>query len=209
MRSNNIWKIALSTTCALAAIGFSGATIADAFGEPAFDPISSAAEFRTGGFQAAERIQTPAPRPTAPAVTVPPVTVPAGPSAEIRAILDLTNAQRASGGLAPVSLHPQLTQAGEGHFNDQFRHGCENLTHSSTDGSSPFDRIKGAGFVYRTAGENLACGYLTPEKVMAGWMNSPGHADNIMNGDFAHIGIVAAPDAFGHMYWVQVFGTTF
>ncbi|MGK0276815.1 MAG: hypothetical protein ACI9N0_003211 [Ilumatobacter sp.] len=203
MKLNGIWSIALSATCAVAAIGFSGASIADAIGEPSVEPISHAAEFQQGGFRTAQRLETPAPRPTSP-----PAVVPAGPSAEVMAIFNLTNAERTSRGLSPLSLHPQLMQAAEAHFADQFRQGCLNLSHTGTDGSSPFDRIRSTGFNYRSAGENLACGYRTPESVMTGWMNSSHHMANIVNGSFTHIGIVAEPDASGRMYWVQVFGTS-
>jgi uncharacterized protein YkwD len=204
MKLNGIWSIALSAACAAAAIGFSGASIVAAVGEPSLEPISHAAEFQRGGFQTAQRLQTPAPRPTPLRVTPPPA---AGPSAEVMAILNLTNAERASRGIAPLSLHPQLMQAGEAHFADQFSQGCLNLSHTGTDGSSPFDRIKRTGFNYRSAGENLACGYRTPESVMSGWMNSRLHMANIVNSSFTHIGLVAAPDAVGRMYWVQIFGT--
>lgn len=204
MKLNGIWSIALSATCAVAAIGFSGASIADAIGEPSLQPISNAAEFQRGGFQSAQRMQTPAPRPTPPPVAPPPA---AGPSAEVMAILNQTNAERTSRGIAPLALHPQLTQAAGAHFADQFSQGCVNLSHTGTDGSSPFDRIRSTGFTYRAAGENLACGYRTPESVMTGWMNSPHHMENVLHSSFTHIGIVAARDAGGSMYWVQIFGT--
>lgn len=203
MKLNGIWSIALTATCAVAAVGFSSASIVDAIGAPSPEPITHAAEFQRGGFQSAQRLQTPAPRPTPP-----PAAVPAGPSAEVVAILNLTNAERASRGVAPLSLHPQLTQAAEAHFADQFSQGCLNLSHTGTDGSSPFDRIKSTGFNYRAAGENLACGFRTPESVVIGWMNSELHMANVVNGNFTHIGIVAEPDASGRMYWVQVFGTS-
>lgn len=201
MELSRIRTVALSVTCAVAALGLAGATIADALDEP-IDPIIRAAESRSSGFQMAERMQTPPPRPT-----IPSVVVPTGASADVQAVLDQTNAERTRRGIAPLVLHPQLTEAGEAHFIDQFRQGCSNLSHSGTDGSSPFDRIKRTGFTYRTAGENIACGYQTPEAVMNGWMNSSGHRANILKSGYTHIGIVAAPDAFGRMYWVQVFGT--
>jgi uncharacterized protein YkwD len=201
MKLSRVWTVVLSVTCAVASVGFAGATIADAFDEPTFGPITRAVEFRSGGFQMAERLQTPTPRPT------PPVAATPGTSAGVQAVLDQTNSERTSRGLGPLSLHPQLMQAGDAHFSDQFRQGCSNLSHSGTDGSSPFDRIKATGFTYRTAGENIACGYQTPDAVMNGWMNSSGHRANILNGSFTNVGIVAAPDAFGHMYWMQVFGT--
>jgi uncharacterized protein YkwD len=147
----------------------------------------------------------------------PPATVPSGTSAEVQAVLDLTNVERASRGLSPVSLHPKLTQAAKSHCTEQFRQGCSNLSYTGTDGSSPFDRIRSTGFSFRAAGENLAWGFQTPSAVMNGWMNgcmngcmngwmnSAGHRANILNGKFTSIGLVAAPAASGRMYRVQVF----
>jgi uncharacterized protein YkwD len=61
-------------------------------------------------------------------------TVPSGTSAEMQADHDLTNAERTSRGLSPVSLHPKLTQAAGSHFTNQFRQGCSSLSHTGTDG---------------------------------------------------------------------------
>jgi len=58
-------------------------------------------------------------------------------------------------------------------------------------------------------GENIAAGYGTAEAVMTGWMNSPGHRANILNGQYSHIGVghVNVPGSpYGH-YWVQIFAT--
>lgn len=56
-------------------------------------------------------------------------------------------------------------------------------------------------------GENIAAGYLTPEAVMAAWMNSPGHKENILRPQFTIMGVGAAnsTDAY-RKYWVQNFG---
>ena len=41
---------------------------------------------------------------------------------------------------------------------------------------------------YRTAGENIAAGYATPEAVVDGWLHSEGHRANILNEDFTQMG---------------------
>ena len=83
----------------------------------------------SGGLQEAERLNPPPPR---------------GPviSAEVQAILDSVNAQRAARGIAPVGYHEQLTQAAQAHAADQFHRDClTQLSHRGTDGSDPGDRI--------------------------------------------------------------------
>ncbi|WP_394933366.1 CAP domain-containing protein [uncultured Ilumatobacter sp.] len=125
-----------------------------------------------------------------------------GTLAEAQAVLDLTNAERTSRDLSPVSLHLKFTQAAKSHFTDQFSRGCSNFSHTGSEWSSPFDRIRSTDFSYRAAGENLACGFQAPGAVLDGWMNSASHSANMRYGKFASIGIVAAPDAFSRLCWV-------
>ena len=57
------------------------------------------------------------------------------------------------------------------------------------------------------AGENIAYGFMTPSSVMDGWMDSPGHRDNMLGITFkySHIG-VGCVDYHGICYWVQTLG---
>lgn len=53
-------------------------------------------------------------------------------------------------------------------------------------------------------GENLAYGYYSDEDACEGWRNSPGHYENMINGNFTKIGI--GKFTFnGKTYWVQLF----
>lgn len=56
-------------------------------------------------------------------------------------------------------------------------------------GTSPWQRMVAAGYSWSTAGENIAAGYGTPAAVVAGWMASPGHRANILDGDFRELGV--------------------
>lgn len=58
-----------------------------------------------------------------------------------------------------------------------------------TEGGSPFVWIRGRGYVYRAAGENLAAGYETTVGLVASWMTSPGHRANILHPEFEDVGI--------------------
>ena len=62
--------------------------------------------------------------------------------------------------------------------------------------------IKAFGLSYRTAGENIAKGYASPQAVVNGWMNSSGHRANILNVSYTQIGIGYV--AQGN-YWTQMF----
>lgn len=53
-------------------------------------------------------------------------------------------------------------------------------------------------------GENVAGGYKTPQEVVNGWMNSPGHRANILHKSYKSIGVGFC--CFnGHNYWTQLF----
>ncbi|MGA5582106.1 CAP domain-containing protein [Streptomyces thermodiastaticus] len=133
----------------------------------------------------------------APAAT----TTPAPPEDDaIAQVVDLVNAERAKAGCSPVTLEARLTRAAQAHSEDMAAH--QNMSHTGSDGSSPGDRITRAGYDWRAYGENVAYGYATPEQVMDGWMNSPGHRANILDCDYQEIGVGHAQPGD---YWTQDF----
>lgn len=115
----------------------------------------------------------------------------------------LTNDERAAAGCAPVATDERLRDAARGHSQDMAAN--DYFSHTGQDGRSPFDRMSDAGYP-NPAGENIAYGYRTPADVMAGWMDSTGHRDNLLNCGHAAIGVGLAYDPDGRPYWTQVFG---
>jgi uncharacterized protein YkwD len=118
----------------------------------------------------------------------------------------LVNQRRAEAGLAPYTRAPELDAAARRQSLDMATTG--NFSHTGTDGSSPFDRIRAAGYAWTNAGENIAAGQDTAESVMTTWMNSAGHRANILHADYKEIGISVvfqAGSEFG-FYWTQTFG---
>ena len=71
---------------------------------------------------------------------------------------------------------------------------------TSSDGSSPSDRITRIGFAWSGTSENVAHGQLTPEAAVRWWMNSPPHRANILSPDLTHFGA-----GFASNYWTQKF----
>lgn len=118
-------------------------------------------------------------------------------------VLVLVNAERAKAGCAPLTENAKLTKAAQDHSQDMADH--QNMSHTGSDGSSMSDRLSRVGYAYRSAGENVAAGYTSPESVMDGWMNSAGHKANILNCGFKEIGIGLAQPGY---YWTQDFGST-
>ncbi len=126
------------------------------------------------------------------------------------ALLDLVNDARAqarscggvSFGPAPaLRWDERLRCAGRVHATDMAVRGY--FDHTSPEGEQPWDRMSAAGYDWREAGENIAWGYDTPQAVMQGWLDSPGHCENIMNPGFENLGAGYHGDG---PQWVQVFG---
>jgi uncharacterized protein YkwD len=107
----------------------------------------------------------------------------------------------------PLTLEKHLSSAAREHARDMARHNM--LEHTGSDGSRPDQRVTRAGYEWRATGENIASGPTTPEEVMAGWLASPGHCENIMSPRFTEMGIawVVDPKSESGVYWAQVFGT--
>jgi uncharacterized protein YkwD len=118
-------------------------------------------------------------------------------------VLDLVNEARSEAGCAALRMDDTLTAAAQGHAEDMAAEGY--FSHSSQDGRSPFDRMTAAGYDYRAAGENIARGQPDADAVMAAWMDSPGHRQNILNCDFEDLG-VGYVQGSGGPWWVQNFG---
>src|SRR5262249_17490530 len=80
-----------------------------------------------------------------------------------------------------------------------------------TSGMGPDGRLQTCGYTYTYYGwgENVAYnwGYGTqsPDIAVSGWMNSPGHRDNILNSSFQGTGVGCAQSASGAVYYCQVF----
>jgi uncharacterized protein YkwD len=131
-------------------------------------------------------------------------------------VLQLTNAARSQPrrcgnkllpAAAPLTLDPLLAEAALEHSQDMAAHGY--MDHTAPDGSTPAERVSRTGYVWSEVGENLASGDSTAEGVVAGWLQSPRHCENLMGSQFRHMGIAFGVNlaANGRVYWTQVFAT--
>jgi uncharacterized protein YkwD len=104
----------------------------------------------------------------------------------------------------PVTLSGTLAGVAYGHATDMAQHNY--FEHEDLAGHSPADRVRAVGYREKLVGENIAYGPQTTEEVVQGWLDSPGHCENIMDPRFAQMGIAAAAgQATRHgLYWVQV-----
>lgn len=176
-------------------------------GEPAAQPVAEPP------VEPVAESTPPAPQPAKPARPAQPVkptkqaTKPAAPkdteapSGAQAEVLALVNKERAAVGCPVLTLNAKLTKAAQDHSADMAAN--SNMSHTGSDGSDPGQRITRAGYQWRTYGENVAYGYSSAEKVMEGWMNSPGHKRNILDCSYKEIGIGLAQPG---QYWTQDFG---
>lgn len=140
--------------------------------------------------------------PVQPANPVEPEAPIQGLSQDEAEVVRLVNIERQKAGLAPLKASSQLSNVARMKSKDMADNNY--FSHTSPTYGSPFDMMKQFGISYRTAGENIAKGYLSPASVMNGWMNSSGHRANILNGSFGTIG-VGAYKVGNTIYWTQMF----
>jgi len=129
----------------------------------------------------------------------------------INKVLELTNQFRAQNGLSALKLNTELNAAAQNHSQDMAV--SDYFSHTGKNGSQPWDRAKAVGYEARSMGENIAAGYTTPEAVVQGWINSPGHRANLLNANYTELGVgyfLLENDTgsvnYGR-YWTQVFGS--
>ena len=121
-------------------------------------------------------------------------------SSVIQQVVDLTNAERAKEGLAPLQIDSALTKSAQ--LKSQDMKDNNYFSHTSPTYGSPFDQMKSLGISYKSAAENIAMGQRSAQEVVQGWMNSAGHRANIMNGSYTHIGVGLSDSGY---YWTQQF----
>jgi uncharacterized protein YkwD len=121
-------------------------------------------------------------------------------------VVELINVQRANAGLSALNSQSQLGSAAQLHSADM---ACNNyFSHTGLDGSTVGVRATRQGYNWSFIAENIAAGYGSPEAVVEGWMNSPGHKANILNANAVEVGIGYAysdNSTYG-VYWTAVFG---
>ena len=122
-------------------------------------------------------------------------------------VLELVNAERTKAEAPPLTANPQLAESARRYA--QYLGEAGFFSHIGPDGSTLVTRNLAAG--YRDAvwlGENIAAGYWSPDSAVAAWMDSPPHRSNILDPNFAEIGVstvFVACSPFGR-YWALEFG---
>lgn len=123
-------------------------------------------------------------------------------SSDEQRTLDLINEYRVQNGLSELKPFSDLQRVAKIKAEDLVNN--EYFAHNSPVLGTPFEMLKNNGVSYSIAGENLA-GFMTPEKAVEGWINSPTHRDNILEERFEYTGIyIIESDVYGKVF-VQLF----
>lgn len=121
---------------------------------------------------------------------------------EASAILIDINLARRSAGLAPLARDERLNGIALVHARDMLTN--KYVSHTSLDGATPYDRMRGIGYPFSHAGENIA---LNVDRASAerALMASEPHRRNILDPHYTHIGIAAVETDGSELIVVQDF----
>ncbi len=123
-------------------------------------------------------------------------------------LVSLANEDRGSYQVSSLKTNPLLERAAQMKANDMASKGY--FAHTSPEGVTPWYWFEAVGYDYKHAGENLAVNFSESKDVNQGWMNSPGHRENILNPNYTEVGIATAIGYYKGqetVFVVQLFGT--
>lgn len=125
-----------------------------------------------------------------------------GKSSYEEEVLKLVNKERAKAGAEPLKLDMSLCRVAAIRAKEI----TTVFDHTRPNGSSCFSALHENNISFGAAGENIAAGQATPKEVVAAWMDSQGHRENILSEKFHKLGVgyVKTGSEYKH-YWVQMF----
>ncbi|MGX6607857.1 CAP domain-containing protein [Micromonosporaceae bacterium Da 78-11] len=148
------------------------------------------------------RADVPVP-PAPPAPPVAPIVAPIPVATLMSQVVTMTNQQRHANGCGQLAVDRELTLASVRQSAYMARTGL--FTHVWRNGATFVTRARLAGY-RQPAGENIAWGYDSAAEVMAAWMASPHHRDNILNCGARSIGTGVVYGRNGIPYYTEVLG---
>jgi uncharacterized protein YkwD len=153
-------------------------------------------------------IEEPTTQPSTTIFVTPTAPAPVALRIDEQQMLDSVNKEREVEGLSQLTWCEALARSATAHSEDMAQR--DYFEHASPEGEEVWNRAKLQGYDYSTVGENIAVGQRSIAEVMDGWMNSPGHRENILNPDYTHLGYGRATGTYegdaGYIYWTQNFG---
>ncbi len=104
-------------------------------------------------------------------------------------------------GESPLHSNGRLETAAQGYSQEMSLR--DYIGHIGRRGATPLSRLRAAGYIYSSRvgyelGENIAWGTLwlaTPRAIVAAWMASPGHRENILDARYRDTAVGVSPEA--------------
>ena len=119
-------------------------------------------------------------------------------------VLDSVNSLRTAAGAAPLQLNAELTAAAATHSRDM---ALQNRPwHFGSDGSSPIDRARAAGYRGTVLGENISETYESELETIAAWMTQADTRDVITDARGRDLGVAYFQEDSGKIWWTLVVG---
>ena len=115
---------------------------------------------------------------------------------------NLLNSDRARYGLATLTVDPELCRIAR--IKSEDMRDNRYFAHTSPTYGDVRQMLKGFGYSYAGAGENIAH-HSTVDKCEAAFLSSPGHRTNILSKAWTKVGVGVAFDAKGFIYLTQIF----
>jgi uncharacterized protein YkwD len=124
-------------------------------------------------------------------------------------LIEVTNAERVRAGLPVLRQSRSLADAARHHVEEMIRLGYFGHVSPTIGRRTVGERVAALGAAVVAVGENLAAvragGLDLPERIMTGWMQSPGHRDNLLNPRWTHVGFGLEEGPDGRLVVAQVF----
>lgn len=138
-----------------------------------------------------------------------PVAAPVAPVDDRAAIgdrvLQQINTLRGNIGQPPLTPNDQLKAAALAHARDM---SAQNRAwHWGSDGSSPLDRARRAGFQGSLVGENISETYENEIETLSAWMSTRDTRDVIMDPGATQLGFDWYKEPSGKLWWVLLTGS--
>ncbi|MBC7587917.1 MAG: CAP domain-containing protein [Chitinophagaceae bacterium] len=116
-------------------------------------------------------------------------------------VVNIINDYRRKKGLSPLKAVAHITDEAETHSSNM---ASQKTGFGHAGFEQRFDRLKKKIPGVTNAAENVAYGNITTEKIVDGWLHSPGHKKNI-EGNYNLTGVGIKKNSKGVLFYTQIF----
>ncbi|SIS67090.1 divisome-associated lipoprotein DalA [Phaeovulum vinaykumarii] len=122
----------------------------------------------------------------------------------VYSMLDSMNTLRAATGAPALTVSSALSSAAAAHSRDM---AAQNRPwHFGTDGSTPLDRARRAGYSGHVVGENISETYESETETLQAWMGLPDTRDVVMSPEAREMGLGWFQEPGGKIWWTLMTG---